>query len=52
MLRLADAITRNENFKLFFDNYYTSIPLIRELLLLGIHSAGTVRANRLKGLLF
>ncbi|KAK2710109.1 hypothetical protein QYM36_013696 [Artemia franciscana] len=23
MLRLADAITRNENFKLFFDNYYT-----------------------------
>ncbi|KAK2701890.1 hypothetical protein QYM36_019488 [Artemia franciscana] len=48
-LRLAEAFPRNENFMLFFDNYYTSIPLIRELLLLGIYSAGTVRVNRLKG---
>ncbi|KAK2717523.1 hypothetical protein QYM36_006342 [Artemia franciscana] len=49
VLRLAEEIPRNKNFKLFFDNYYTSIPLIRELLLHGIHSAGTVRTNRLKG---
>ncbi|XP_065584309.1 piggyBac transposable element-derived protein 3-like [Artemia franciscana] len=49
VLRLAEEIPRDKNFKLFFDNYYTSIPLIRELLLHGIHSAGTVRTNRLKG---
>ncbi|XP_065582898.1 piggyBac transposable element-derived protein 3-like [Artemia franciscana] len=29
VLRLAEEIPRNKNFKLFFDNYYTSIPLIR-----------------------
>ncbi|KAK2718614.1 hypothetical protein QYM36_005828 [Artemia franciscana] len=45
VLRLAEEIPRSKNFKLFFDNYYTSIPLIRELLLHGIHSAGTGRGS-------
>ncbi|KAK2709388.1 hypothetical protein QYM36_013151 [Artemia franciscana] len=49
VLRLAEAIPRNRNFKLLFDNFYTSISLIRELLLHGIHSAGIVTTNRLKG---
>lgn len=49
VVRLAREIPRNCFHKLFFDNYYTSIPIINFLAKKGIHSLGTVRRNRIPG---
>lgn len=40
-------IPRNQNFKLYFDNYFTSIPLLVYLANEGIFSVGTIRRNRI-----
>lgn len=34
---------------MFFDNYFTSVNLLRELRMVGIQATGTIRANRLMG---
>ncbi|RXM29424.1 PiggyBac transposable element-derived protein 3 [Acipenser ruthenus] len=49
VLRLAQPITKQENYKLFFDNWFTSVPLVLTLAQQGIHCTGTVRGNRLPG---
>ena len=49
VLRLCKGIPHNQGYKVFFDNLFTSIELIKELKSRGIWSAGTIRANRLKG---
>uniref|UniRef100_A0A8C3A2I5 PiggyBac transposable element-derived protein domain-containing protein n=1 Tax=Cyclopterus lumpus TaxID=8103 RepID=A0A8C3A2I5_CYCLU len=49
VLRLAQPIPKHENYKLFFDNWFTSVPLVLTLAQQGIHSIGTVRCNRLPG---
>ncbi|KAK7904676.1 hypothetical protein WMY93_017283 [Mugilogobius chulae] len=49
VLRLAQPIPNLQNHKLFFDNWFTSVPLVLTLAQDGIHSAGTVRSNRLPG---
>lgn len=49
--RLAGVIPYYLNYKLYYDNYYTSIPLMVYLTKMGIHSVGTVRRNRLKNAL-
>ena len=36
-----------KNYKLFCDNWFTSIPLLHELAKIGIQCLGTVRPNRL-----
>lgn len=46
VLRLADRIPSGVGHKLFFDNYFTSLPLLREMLGKKIFAAGTVRSNR------
>lgn len=51
IVRLAYIIPFYLNYKLYFDNYYTSIPLMIYLRKRGIHSVGTVRRNRLKNAL-
>jgi hypothetical protein len=38
----------NKNYHLFIDNYFVTIPLLRDLLQLGFGITGTVRKNRLK----
>ena len=38
------------NYKLYYDNYFTTIRLQVELKKLGIFSVGTVRSNRLPDL--
>lgn len=49
ILSLADGvIPQHKNYKLFFDNFFSSITLFRELKALGILAAGTVRKNRLE----
>ncbi|XP_032364124.1 piggyBac transposable element-derived protein 3 [Etheostoma spectabile] len=49
VLRLAEPIPTQQNYKLFFDNWFTSVPLILTLAHQGIHCTGTIRGNRLPG---
>nr|CAH7720594.1 unnamed protein product [Callosobruchus chinensis] len=46
VLKLSETIPKNLNYKLFFDNWFTSIPLQIYLTKNGILPLGTVRANR------
>lgn len=39
----------NKNHEVYFDNYFTSVPLMEYLKVKGVHAAGTIRTNR-KGL--
>jgi len=52
VVRLARIIPSNNNFKLYYDNYYTSIQLMVYLKTRGIENLGTVRRNRLKNVPF
>ncbi|XP_046662980.1 piggyBac transposable element-derived protein 3-like [Homalodisca vitripennis] len=52
VLKLVDSVPRNMNHKLFFDNWFSSLPLFFELKQIGIESLGTVRSDRFKGLNF
>ncbi|CAH2102653.1 unnamed protein product [Euphydryas editha] len=47
VLRLARIIPRMRNHIVFFDNFYTSLPLIYYSSKQGIHCVGTVQQNRL-----
>lgn len=49
ILRFADILQKREptlHFHLFFDNFFTSIPLIHELSNRGLKATGTIRENR------
>lgn len=48
VVRLLRNVPSHQNFKCYFDNYYTSIPLIMELKNRGILSLGTIRRNRIR----
>ena len=48
VLRLCETIPKMMNYKLYFDNYFTTIQLEVQLKKLGIFSIGTIRSNRLK----
>lgn len=48
MMRLCDDI-KNKNHKVFFDNFFCSIPLIEALKDQGIYGTRTCRAKRLQG---
>ncbi|CAK1596317.1 unnamed protein product [Parnassius mnemosyne] len=47
VLRLARVVPRMVNHIIFFDNFYTSLPLMFHLAKQGIHSLGSVQQNRL-----
>ncbi|XP_055910902.1 piggyBac transposable element-derived protein 3-like [Eupeodes corollae] len=47
VVRLCRCVPRNKNYKVFFDNYYTSPELVSYLAKIGIHSLGTVNKGRL-----
>lgn len=47
VVRLCRIIPRNQNFRVYFDNFYTSVPLLVELSKRGIFSLGTVRRQRI-----
>ena len=49
VLRLAKIIPINKNHLLYFDNWFTSLPLLYYLAKLKIFCLGTVRVNRLQG---
>ncbi|CAG4957184.1 unnamed protein product [Parnassius apollo] len=47
IVRLSREIPRNHNYRLYFDNYFTSLPLLEYLSQNGILSLGTIRRNRI-----
>ncbi|XP_039287948.1 piggyBac transposable element-derived protein 3-like [Nilaparvata lugens] len=50
VVRLARSVPRNKHFKIYFDNWYTNLPLLVYLEQEGIHSIGTIRRNRFPGI--
>ncbi|CAM4362736.1 unnamed protein product [Leuciscus chuanchicus] len=48
VLRLCDDI-QHKNHKVFFDNFFSTIPLLVALQHWGIYGTGTIRINRLHG---
>ena len=48
VLKLTEKL-RNKNYHVYFDNYFTGVPLLEELLQRGTYGCGTMRINR-KGL--
>lgn len=46
---MSSDLDKKKNYKIFADNFFTSLPLLKHLQERGIHFVGTVRANRLKG---
>ncbi|KAK3741125.1 hypothetical protein RRG08_042492 [Elysia crispata] len=49
VMKLCENILRHQNCKLFADNFFTSLQLVKKLQNLEIQFTGKVRANRLKG---
>lgn len=47
VVRLCRPLHRNVNHILYFDNYYTTLPLLHYLSTQGIHALGTIQRNRL-----
>lgn len=47
VMRLCENVPQGCGYKAYFDNFFTSLPLIRELLGRKIYAVGTIRANRL-----
>lgn len=50
VVKMAASIPRNHNYKIFFDNWFTSLNLLIYLEKEGILPLGTARLNRLSGL--
>ena len=49
VIKLCEFLPSNQNFILFFDNYFTTLALQVKLLGRQIYSVGTIRQNRLDG---
>ena len=49
VLNLCKTLPEDKHYKVYADNYFTSVPLIIELQKRGIDFVGTVRSNRMKG---
>ena len=49
VVRLCQNLSHQQRYKVFFDNYSTSIPLLVELRKNGILALGTIRQNRMIG---
>lgn len=47
VVRMLRMVPDYLNYKVCFDNYFSTVPLIVELSKRGIHSVGTIRKNRL-----
>ncbi|XP_045453772.1 piggyBac transposable element-derived protein 3-like [Melitaea cinxia] len=47
VMRISREIPSNKNYRLFYDNYFTSLPLLEYLAKNGVLSLGTVRRNRI-----
>ena len=46
-MRLIENLPERENFKVFFDNFFTSIPLLIQLKEKVFHALGVLKTNRM-----
>nr|CAI5858310.1 unnamed protein product [Callosobruchus analis] len=46
IVKLSECIPKYQNYKLFFDNWFSSVPLLVHLTKAGILPLETVRLNR------
>ena len=46
---LCANLPKNQNYKVYFDNFFTSLRLLKKLKNYGIHALGTIRPNRMEG---
>jgi hypothetical protein len=46
---LVEHVPKHNNYKVIFDNWFSSYKLVRELKDNGIHTLGTIRSNRVSG---
>ena len=51
VMRLVENIPWNENFKVFFDNYVTSIALFLQLKAIGMYSLGVAKSSWIAGVI-
>jgi hypothetical protein len=49
VVRLVQSVPRHHNYKISFDNWFTSLPLEVYLKKEGLLALGTVKANRVSG---
>ena len=49
VMQMASTLPENQNYKIFADNYFTSLALVTALKAKRIYYVGTVRSNRLHG---
>ena len=49
VMRLVESLPQNENFKVYFDDIFTGIPLLAELKNKGFCALGVLKANRIEG---
>lgn len=49
VMHLVENLLHGLNVRCFMDNYFSSVPLFREMKLLRILASGTIRSNRLLG---
>ena len=49
VMRLVENLPERENFKVYFDNFFTSIPLLIQLKEKGFHALGVLKTNRMPG---
>lgn len=49
VMHLCENLPKHKNHKVYFDNYFTSLPLLQSLKENGILALGTLRPNRMVG---
>ena len=49
VMRLVENLPERENFKFYFGNFFTSIPLLIQLKEKGFHALGVLKTNQLSG---
>ena len=47
VIRMVRTVPRNRNHRIYFDNWFSSVPLVHHLATQGIHSLGTIRRVRI-----
>ena len=52
VMGLVENLPERENFKVYFDNFFTSIPLLIQLKEKGFYALGVLKTNRMSGAIF
>ena len=51
VMRLVENLPERGNFKVYFDNFFTSIPLLIQLKEKGFHALDVLKTNRMSGVI-